>query len=146
MPHPNTVPARIEFFRHPPPLHPKIHPVKKLLLALLLMTATSFAGDFRHIVLFQFKESATPEQIKEIETAFARLPEQIDVIKDFEWGLMDNAETGMNQDLTHGFLVTFKNKADLEKYLPHPAHKAFVDKVKPLLEKALVFDYTAKEK
>lgn len=120
--------------------------MKKLLLSLLLMTSASFAGDFRHIVLFQFKSTATPEQVKEIETAFAKLPSEIDVIKDFECGKMDNAEVGMNNGLTHAFLVTFKNKADLEKYLPHPAHEAFVAKVKPLLEKALVFDYEAKEK
>lgn len=120
--------------------------MKTLLLSLFAMTATSFAGDFRHIVLFQFKESATPEQIKEIETAFAKLPEQIDVIKGFEWGLMDNIEVGMNQGLTHGFTLTFKDKADLGKYLPHAAHQEFVSKVKPLLEKALVFDYEVKEK
>jgi len=120
--------------------------MKKLLLSLLLMTSTSFAGDFRHIVLFQFKATATPEQVKEIETEFAKLPSKIDVIKAYECGKMDNAEVGMNNGLTHAFLVTFKNKADLEKYLPHPAHEAFVSKVKPLLEKALVFDYEAKEK
>jgi quinol monooxygenase YgiN len=110
------------------------------------MTTTSFAGDFRHVVLFQFKATATPDQIKEIETAFAKLPQQIDTIKGFEWGLMDNAETGLNQGFSHGFLVTFKNKADLEKYLPHAAHQTFVEKLKPILEKALVFDYEAKEK
>jgi hypothetical protein len=123
--------------------------MKKTLLqlsALVLMTASAIAGDFRHIVMFQFKESATPEQIHEIETAFAALPGQIDVIKGFEWGKMDNAEVGMNDGLTHSFLVTFKDKADLEKYLPHAAHQAFVAKIKPLLEKALVFDYEAKDK
>ena len=120
--------------------------MKKLLLCFLLMTSASFAGDFRHIVLFQFKPTATPEQVKEIETEFAKLPAQIDVIKDFECGKMDNAEVGLNDGLTHAFLVTFKDKRDLERYLPHAAHQSFVSKVKPLLEKALVFDYEAKEK
>ena len=116
------------------------------LSALVLMTASAIAGNFRHIVLFQFKDSATPEQVKEIVDAFAKLPSEIDVIKDFEMRKMDNAEVGMNDGLTHSFVVTFKDKADLEKYLPHTAHQAFVSKVKPLLEKALVFDYEAKEK
>ena len=115
------------------------------LSVLVLMTASAIAGDFRHIVMFQFKESATPEQVKEIEEAFAKLPSQIDVIKGFEWGKMDNAEVGLNQGLTHTFLVTFKDKADLQKYLPHAAHQVFVEKVKPILEKAVVFDYEAKE-
>jgi hypothetical protein len=120
--------------------------MKSLLVALSLMTATSFAGDFRHIVLFQFKPTATPEQVKEIQTAFAELPKQIDVIKNFECGTMDNAEAGLNGGFTHAFLVTFKDKADLQKYLPHASHQAFVEKLKPILEKALVFDYEAKEK
>lgn len=121
--------------------------MKKLILSLLAMTtAIVSAGDFRHIVLFQFKATATPEQVKEIETEFAKLPSQIDVIKAFEYGKMDNVEVGLNDGLTHAFLVTFKDKADLEKYLPHAAHQAFVAKVKPLLEKAVVFDYVAKEK
>lgn len=120
--------------------------MKRILLALALMSPFASAGDFRHIVLFKFKDSATPEQIREIETAFAELPGKIDVIKDFECGKMDNAEVGLNDGLTHAFLVTFASKADLEKYLPHAAHQEFVGKVKPVLEKALVFDYEAKEK
>lgn len=114
------------------------------LSALVLMTASAIAGDFRHIVLFKFKADITPAQVQEIEAAFAKLPSEIDVIKAFEWGKMDNVEVGMNDGLTHSFVVTFKEKADLEKYLPHPAHKAFVAKAGPLLEKAVVFDYEAK--
>ena len=114
------------------------------LSALVLMTASAIAGDFRHIVLFQFKSTTTPAQVEEIEAAFAKLPSEIDVIKGFEWGKMDNAEVGRNNGLTHSFVVTFKDKADLEKYIPHAAHKAFVAKAGPLLEKSLVFDYEAK--
>ena len=40
----------------------------------------------RHVVLFGFNDDATSVQVKEIETAFANLPKQIDVIKDYEWG------------------------------------------------------------
>jgi hypothetical protein len=39
--------------------------------------------------------------------------------------------------------VTFKDKAGLETYLPHPAHQAFVGLVKPLLEEVHVLDYVA---
>ena len=40
--------------------------------------------------------------------------------------------------------MSFKDKAGLEVYLPHPAHEEFKKLVKPLLEKVYVFDYTAK--
>ncbi|GEM_PF-1261017 len=42
-------------------------------------------------------------------------------------------------------LVSFKDKAGLEVYLPHPAHEDFVKLLKPHLEKVYVFDYVAKK-
>jgi hypothetical protein len=39
--------------------------------------------------------------------------------------------------------VTFTSEKDREIYLPHPAHKAFVDVLKPYLDKVLVIDYWA---
>ncbi|HCA49083.1 MAG TPA: stress responsive alpha-beta barrel domain protein, partial [Planctomycetaceae bacterium] len=45
---------------------------------------------------------------------------------------------------THCFFVTFKNKAGLEVYLPHPAHEKFVALVKGKLAKVVVVDYIAK--
>jgi hypothetical protein len=39
--------------------------------------------------------------------------------------------------------VTFKDKAGLEVYLPHPEHEKFVSQLKPLLDKACVLDYVA---
>jgi hypothetical protein len=49
----------------------------------------------------------------------------------------------LNDGLTHCFLVTFKNKAGLEVYLPHTAHGKFVDLIKPRLEKVMVIDYVS---
>ena len=40
----------------------------------------------RHVVLFAFKETATPTQLQAVEQAFAALPPQIAEIKGFEWG------------------------------------------------------------
>ena len=95
---------------------------------------------YRHVVLFKFKDHATPEQIRAIETAFAELPGKIDTIVDYEWGTNVSPE-GLNQGLTHCFLVTFKDKAGLEVYLPHEDHKAFVDQLKPILDSVTVLDY-----
>lgn len=118
-------------------------------LSTLLMTAALSASalaenEFRHVVLFKLKADATPEQVKEVEKEFAALPGKIDTITGFEWGPSESVE-GKNDGFTHCFLVTFKDKKGLETYIPHPAHKAFVDKARPIIEKALVFDYTAKK-
>lgn len=96
----------------------------------------------RHVVLFQFKEDATADDIKKIEEAFAALATKIKLIKDFEWGI-NNSPEGLNHGLTHCFLVSFGSEKDRDEYLVHPEHKAFVDILGPHLEKATVVDYWA---
>lgn len=109
-----------------------------------LASAAAAEGEFRHVVLFKFKPEATADKVREIEKAFAELPSKIDTITGYEWGTSESVE-GKNDGFTHCFFVTFKDKAGLETYIPHEAHQAFVAKLRPLLEKALVFDYTAKK-
>lgn len=98
----------------------------------------------RHVVLFKFKDTTTADQVADIEKAFAALKGQISEIQDFEWGT-DNSPEGIAQGFTHCFLVTFKSEKDRDAYLPHVAHQKFVEKVKPLLDKALVVDYWAQK-
>ena len=108
-----------------------------------ITVANAGEGVFRHVVCFEFKEGTSEAEIVEIEKAFAALKGKIDTITDFEWGRSDNIEP-LNDSYTHCFLVTFKDKAGLEVYLPHPDHKAFVKLVRPKLEKVFVFDYQSK--
>jgi hypothetical protein len=97
----------------------------------------------RHVVLFKFKEDATPEQVDAIVKAFGELPKKIDVIHDYEWGT-DNSPEGLAKGFTHCFLVTFKSEADRAIYLPHPEHKKFVEQLKPILDDVTVVDYWVK--
>jgi len=101
------------------------------------------AKKLRHVVMFGFKESSTETEVQGVVEAFAKLPEQIPEIADFEYG-RNNSPEGLNDGLTHCFLVTFDSEADRETYLPHPAHKAFVEVLKPHMEKVVVIDYWAK--
>lgn len=94
----------------------------------------------RHVVLFSFQDTATPQQVQEIEKAFCDLPDKIDEIYDFEWGT-DVSVENISQGYTHCFLVTFLSEEDRNTYLPHPAHQEFVSKVQPHLAKAMVVDY-----
>ena len=116
--------------------------------AAFMMPASMKAEDkesiYRHVVLFQFKDSATAEQVANIEKEFAKLKDKIDTITGYEWGTNVSPE-GLNDGLTHCFIVTFADKAGLEKYLPHPDHKAFVEKLLPILEKAVVVDFVPKD-
>lgn len=98
---------------------------------------------FRHVVLFKFKDSATPAQVAEVIEAFRALKGKIDVIQDFEYGT-DVSTENRAQGFTHCFFVTFKDDKGRDAYLPHPAHKAFGALVGPLLDKVLVVDYWSK--
>lgn len=97
----------------------------------------------RHVVLFQFKDSATAAEIREIETAFCRLPSATGLIRDFEWGTNVSPE-GLDQGHTHCFVLTFNTEADRDAYLPHPAHEEFGALLGPSLEKVTVIDYWTK--
>ena len=96
----------------------------------------------RHVVLFKFKESTTPDDLKRIESSFAGLPGKIPEIVDFEWGT-NNSPEGLDKGFTHCFFVSFADEKGREIYLPHPDHKAFVDIASPHIEDVLVLDYWA---
>lgn len=129
--------------------------MKSLILATFTLIAPILLGIFlsigpsaeqevlRHVVLFKFKDDATTDQVKMICEAFANLPDEISQIKGFEWG-ENNSPEGLNQGLTHAFVLTFHSDEDRDDYLVHPAHKAFGKKLGPILDKVTVVDYWAK--
>ena len=98
----------------------------------------------RHVVLFKFKDSSTPAQVKEVEDAFLALPSKIKEITSLEWGT-NNSPENLAQGFTHCFFVTFNSEEDRAVYLPHPDHKAFGATLGPHLDKVLVIDYWTNE-
>lgn len=99
--------------------------------------------ELRHVVLFKFKEGVSQDSLKAMELAFKALATQIKEVKHLEFGL-NNSPENLNQGYTHCFFVTFANEQDRAIYLPHPAHKAFVDNhLKSTLDKVCVVDYWA---
>ena len=98
----------------------------------------------RHVVSFKFKESATPEQIKEVVQAFADLKKKIPAISEFEWGT-NNSPEKHDKGFTHCFILTFKSEKDRDTYLEHPEHKEFGKLVGPLLADVFVIDFWAQD-
>lgn len=97
----------------------------------------------KHIVLFKFKEEAKKEDVDRLNKAFNELPEKINVIKDFKWGINDSPED-LHQDFTHCYVLTFQSEKDRDEiYSPHEEHQAFVAMLQPHLEKVLVVDFWA---
>ena len=103
--------------------------------------AVSYSGDFRHVVLFKFKDDAPAADVKAIEDQIMAMKPQIPTIKTMEWG-KDCSVENLQDGFTHAFLVTFENPDGLKVYSPHAAHQAVVKSLGPIKEKVLVFDYT----
>jgi hypothetical protein len=126
--------------------------MKKILLSLItlsfclaMLTSNAQAPSaskkmLRHVVLFKFKDTSSAQHVKVVEDAFIALKAKIKLIKDFEWGT-NNSPENLNQGLTHCFLASFASEKDRDDYLVHPDHVAFVEVLKPHLDKVTVIDY-----
>ena len=96
--------------------------------------------ELNHVVLIKFKDSATPEQIKKVEDAFAALKEKVPGVTSLRYGTNVSPEK-KNKGYTHAFILTFATDKDRDGYLVHPAHKAFGGVLGPVLADVLVIDF-----
>ncbi|RHZ67972.1 Dabb family protein [Aspergillus thermomutatus] len=102
-----------------------------------------------HVVQFQFKPTISPEVIKDTCTRMLNLREncihpttQQPYIKTSAGG-KDNSIEGLQNGITHVFVVEFENEDDREYYVrTDPAHQAFVRSLDGVVEKAQVVDFT----
>ena len=93
----------------------------------------------RHIVLVQFKDEITEQQIAEVGQAFLALPAQIAEIQHLEWGSAVND----NAAYSHCLFVTSQNEADLQAYENHSAHQAVGEQFGHLVAGITVVNYWA---
>ena len=124
-----------------------------LFAALLALSLLAPAADqdgktpkarLRHVVSLKFKDSATKEQVKQIEDAFAALETRIPAINSLKWGTNVSPEK-LNKGFTHCFLLVFKSDRDRDDYLVHPAHKEFGKLLGQVLDDVLVIDFWARD-
>jgi hypothetical protein len=116
-------------------------------LALAAAGVATFAqstasGPVRHVVVFKYKPTATPDQIGQVTRAFAALQQSIPGITAFEHGV-NNSPENKNLGFTHVYLMTFTDAAARDTYLPHPEHRKFGQLLGQLgiLDDAFVVDY-----
>lgn len=115
-----------------------------LLLVIGLAQTASAAGALQHVVCFKFKATASAEEIRQVETAFAALKTKIPEIVTLAWGTNVSPEQ-FNKGFTHCFVLTFKSAKDRDAYLVHSDHKAFGKLVGPAVDDVFVIDFQAKE-
>jgi hypothetical protein len=125
----------------------------QLLTIAAVMVLAGFAGfayvastPVKHVVVFKYKPSATPEQIEQVTTAFKALKGKIPGIVSFEYGT-NNSPEGLNKGFTHIYLLTFTDAAARNAYLPHPEHKKFGELLGKLgvLEEPFVVDFEVQQ-
>ena len=114
-------------------------------LGLCAVTADAAPKEkLRHVVAFKFKDTATPEQIKDVEREFRALKGRIHEVVSIEWGTNISKEN-RDKGFTHCWIVTFKNEKDRDAYIVHPEHKKFVDFALPYVADVLVLDFFGKD-
>lgn len=92
-----------------------------------------------HVVLFQSTEEATQEQKDAMIAAVKKLKDQIPGIVDLTVGY-NFCER--NQGFDIGVVVRFVDRAALDVYIPHPAHRGCVDQfLVPIRKNTIVVDY-----
>jgi hypothetical protein len=117
---------------------------------MLAMCLPSLAADSQrkgklvHMVSFKFKDTASKEQIKQVEDAFRDLKKKIKEIQTYEWGTNVSPEKH-DKGFTHAFILSFKTDKDRDTYIEHPDHKAFGKMLGPILADVFVIDFWAEK-
>jgi hypothetical protein len=101
--------------------------------------------ELKHVLFLKYKESATAEQVKDLEEAIAKLPSECETIRAFEWG-KNNSPEKHDEGFTDCFMFTFDDTKGLMAYVATPAHKAVVEKIVAVAEKGRVLDFWTEEK
>ncbi len=94
----------------------------------------------KHIALLKFKEGTAQEQIDKIFEDLMDLSENVDGIEDYVSGANISNE-GLTQGYTHSFIMTFKDVAARDAYVPHPEHERVKAALLPLLDSFVVVDF-----
>jgi hypothetical protein len=92
-----------------------------------------------HVVLFKLKADATAEAKQAAVAALKGLRDQVEGIVDLSCGLNFSERS---QGFEIGLVVRFRDRAALDAYMPHPAHRGVVDQyLHPIRESVIVVDY-----
>lgn len=94
----------------------------------------------KHIAFFKFKPGVTDDQIIQAFDLLMEVSESIDGIEDYVWG-PNNSPEGLSEGYTHAFVMTFRDAAARDGYLPHPEHDKFKQAALPLLDGVAVVDF-----
>lgn len=92
----------------------------------------------RHVVLFDYADSASEADIQQVIAGLNALPDEIPTILD--WSMTE--DMGKREGSFRFCLIAhFETMADVDAYLAHPAHVKAVEKALPILIKLAEHDH-----
>ena len=91
-----------------------------------------------HIVLLEFNDGVTDDQIEECITGLRDLESAVPGITGIRAGKNFSDRAG---NITHAAIVTLTDKAALAGYGPHEAHQALLKVLGPRLKNISVIDF-----
>lgn len=92
-----------------------------------------------HVVLFKLKPGTSTEERQAAIQALKALRNQIEGIVDLTCGVNFSERS---QGFEIGLVVRFRDRAALDAYIPHPAHRGAVEQyLHPIREDVIVVDY-----
>ena len=94
----------------------------------------------QHNVFFKWKPSMTRELEAQAFTAFRAMTKTIPGVVSVSVGHQNSPE-GLGKGFTAGLSVVFTDAAARDAYLPHPAHVAAVEPIRPHIDDVCVVDY-----
>lgn len=97
----------------------------------------------KHFGVFKFKPYVIEEEQQLCFKQLASLVDKIQGLIDFKCGPYESDE-GFNQGFSHGFIMTFDNVQNRDRYLNHPDHEEVKEFVVPLLADFVVFDFVVR--
>lgn len=98
----------------------------------------------RHFGVLKFTPEITEDQIWACFHLMKQMVGKIDGLLDMDYGPY-NGNEGLNDEFTHGFVMTFDNAKSRDAYLPHPVNEEAKLFVVPKLERVIVFDIDTDE-
>ena len=99
--------------------------------------AESMASGFIHVFAFQWKAGTTPEQIEKARKEIAAFQGVIPGLVSVRVG---KNQSEKNKGYTFGGVMEFMDQAAFEAYTVHPAHKALLGWLVPLID-AMELDF-----
>jgi hypothetical protein len=97
-------------------------------------------AEIKHVVLLKFKAGTMDSQIAGFFRELNGLTQKIPGLDDFIGGPYSSPE-GLNQGFTHGFVMSFRDAAARDVYLPHPEHERVKNDIVPHVDQIVAFDF-----